>query len=156
MVSMKKLIFVFVFALLGTYFQSAQAQTFSRVVTVTKKLDSTANPNGIIYLTDSVLYSVPAGKVFKLEFFTGAYRVGPSNSPNHYPLYCKLNGVPIYSYKNRESTTYGTAHYNPSFLNESIWLKAGDVITIQGDIVTGGFNKLIINYFLSGIEYDAQ
>jgi hypothetical protein len=151
---MKKFLFLTGMILAMGAFQSLKAQTFSRVVTVTKKLDTTANQNGIIYLTDSVLYSVPAGKVFKLEFFTGSFRTGSYQSPNHYPLYCKINGVPIYSYKNRETTTYPSSNYNPSFLNESIWLKPGDIITFQGDIVTGSYNKLIINFFLSGIEYD--
>jgi hypothetical protein len=56
MVSMKKLILVFVFPLLGSYFQSAKAQTFSRVVTATKNIDTTFGNNAIFYLQDTLLY----------------------------------------------------------------------------------------------------
>ena len=153
---MKKLIFVFVFALLGTYFQSAKAQTFSRVVTVTKNIDTTFGNNAIFYLQDTLLYQVPIGKIFKLEFSTG-HQSYTSTSTITYnkPLNISINKIPIIGFPNYPATTSITSTtYQPSVINSSIWLKAGDRITIPNSYA-GGY-LFSIRVFLSGIEYDAQ
>ena len=152
---MKKLIFVFVFALLGTYFQSAQAQTFSRVVTVTKNIDTTFGNNAIFYLQDTLLYQVPIGKIFKLEFSTGSQRYTSQNGTINNLVYISINNNEIFGYPNYPATySLNSTTYQPSVINSSIWLKAGDRITIPYSYY-GGF-RYSLRVFLSGIEYDAQ
>jgi hypothetical protein len=135
---MKKLIFAFVFALLGTYFQSAQAQTFSRVVTVT--LDTTVS-NGLGL--NKVLYTVPLGKILKVSgIIIDSYY---TNAINKYTLPAEIavNSVTIGSTTNFRITDF--------------WIKPGDTINLKG--VLSGYNQqssYIYKVFLSGIEYDAQ
>jgi hypothetical protein len=135
---MKKLIFAFVFALLGTYFQSAQAQTFSRVVTVT--LDTTVS-NGLGL--NKVLYTVPLGKILKVSgIIIDSYYTNASNKYT-LPAEIAVNSVTIGSTTNFRITDF--------------WIKPGDTINLKG--VLSGYNQqssYIYKVFLSGIEYDAQ
>lgn len=157
---MKKLIFVFVFALLGTYFQSAQAQTFSRVVTVTKNIDTFSTSIGggayqILNLQDTLLYQVPIGKIFKLEFSTAHYSNRSSSVNYQNAIFISINNVQLIGYPNYPATqTLNNNNYQPSVINSSIWLKAGDRITFPKTY--NGGSPIAIRVFLSGIEYDAQ
>lgn len=151
---MKKLIFAFVFALLGTYFQSAQAQTFSRVVTVTKNFDTTFYNNSLFYLQDTLLYQVPTGKIFKLEFSTGYWSNQTIQATYYSPLFISINDNQIFGYPFYPAVSISSAIKQPSLINSSIWLKEGDKITIPKSY--GGGFRYSIQVFLSGIEYDAQ
>ncbi len=145
---MKKLIFIFAFALLGTCFQSAKAQTFSRVVTVNRSLNYTQSNqrNGQI----DTLFTVPSGKIFKIEYLQGS---------NFYDLRTNvivpvfINGILITSVDSRLIGKYATFGCNISstLINTSVWLKSGDVISYRIEPSNGEFQV-----FLSGIEYDAQ
>ena len=159
MVSMKKLIFIFAFALLGTYFQSAQAQTFSRVVTVTKNIDTFSTYQGggsyqNLDLQDTLLYQVPPGKIFKLEYATAQYSNRTSSTSNNI-IFISINNVQIIGYPNYPATqNLGYINYQPSVFSSIMWLKAGDRITFPKTYYGG--NPIKIQVFLSGIEYDAQ
>lgn len=145
---MKKLIFVFVFALLGTYFQSAKAQTFSRVVTVNRNLNQTecSQRNGQI----DTLFTVPSGKIFKIEYLQGS-NIYSYNYNVSVPIY--INGIFITSVEKRIYDKVGQFGQNLSstLINTSVWLKSGDVISYRIELSNGEFQV-----FLSGIEYDAQ
>ena len=135
---MKKLIFAFVFALLGTYFQSAQAQTFSRVVTVT--LDTTVYNNSGL---NKILYSVPSGKILKVSGIAIESYYTNANNKYSLPAEIAVNTVTIGSVS--------------SFKINDFWLKPNDSINLKGVIT--GYNQqssYIYKIFLSGIEYDAQ
>lgn len=143
---MKKLIFVFVFALLGTCFQSAQAQTFSRVVTVSRNLDQ-AECWQRRFQVDT-LFTVPNGKILKIELLQGSTDVG-SGSREALPIY--LNGTLYNDVKNTSLRRFGANTSNSTTINSfSFWLKSGDIITYQ---IRPDYDCQV---FLSGIEYDAQ
>ena len=146
---MKKLIFVLVFALLGTYFQSAQAQTFSRVVTVNRSLNSAqaTQRNGQI----DTLFTVPSGKIFKIEYLQGS-NFYDSWTNVIVPIF--INGILITSVESRGLIDkYGksSCKISSTLVNTSVWLKSGDVISCKIEPSIGEFQV-----FLSGIEYDAQ
>jgi hypothetical protein len=142
MVSMKKLIFVFVFALLGTYFQSAQAQTFSRVVTV--NIDTFFNG---ISSQNRVIYKVPPNKVFKLSYIGKdiTYIYGTSNNKG-YPT----DPISINSFSLPDNIFFGNLKEQ-----EGLWLKSGDEIRYK-TISQYPPSSWTIKIFLSGIEYDVQ
>lgn len=157
---MKKFLFLTGMILAMGAFQSLKAQTFSRVVTVTRTIDTmgTYYNGGFLPInfpdTFCLLYQVPQGKIFKLEFATGSYFYG--NSIGLFsPIFIQINGIPLISYPNYPSNFgYGinSTVFNPSMLNSSIWLKSGDKIGFGKDI--NGGNPVNIKIFLSGIEYD--
>ncbi len=148
---MKKLIFVFVFALLGSYFQSAQAQTFSRVVTF--GIDTTLNPGNNGY--SDIIYTVPQNKIFKLVhlekdlyFYTRTINCPGCSFSQKYPSKAiTINDISIADIF-QTNTRGGT----------EIWLKAGDQIKFNGtpeyDRTRETMEKYRIRVFLSGIEYD--
>jgi hypothetical protein len=143
---MKKLIFVFVFALLGTCFQSAKAQTFSRVVTVTKNLDQTECFQRR-YQIDT-LFVVPNGKIFKIELLQGSseYAQGSREALNIF-----INGSLYNDIKNTSIRRAGSNQGLSIAINSSsFWLKSGDIISFQI------WPNSDCQVFLSGIEYDAQ
>ena len=146
---MKKLIFVFAFALLGTYFQSAQAQTFSRVVTVTKNLDQNECFQRR-YQIDT-LFLVPNGKIFKIELLQGSFQ----SAGSRLPVKIFINNVLITQYQSTSlSSFYRYAGQNVNSISSTssstIWLKNGDFISFEID------SYYDCQVFLSGIEYDAQ
>ena len=146
---MKKLIFVFVFALLGTYFQSAKAQTFSRVVTVSKNFNQfeCSQRTGQI----DTLFVVPNGKILKIDLLQGSFQ----SSGRRIPVKIFINNVLLTQYTSATANNFYS--YNSqnvtsisSTTSTSLWLKSGDLISFE---LRSEYDCQI---FLSGIEYDAQ
>ncbi len=144
---MKKFLFLTGMILAMGAFQSLKAQTFSRVVTVTKNLDQTECSQRRNQI--DTLFVVPNGKILKVDLLQGSFQDAGRRTPvqifvNNVLLtqYSSATGNYFYEFNGQNvssiSSTTGT----------SLWLKSGDLISF----------KLRAEYdcqvFLSGIEYD--
>ncbi|MES2850860.1 MAG: hypothetical protein V4685_17500 [Bacteroidota bacterium] len=106
---------------------------FSQVLTYSGHLATTNNAGD-----STAAWTVPTGKVWKIESASGAYGYVT------YPVYLVVNGIKVFDIYIYNSSTTRNVYF-------PVWLKAGDVVRIAEYNTS---NNYYTDYFISIVEFN--